>query len=133
MKDKPIRFLSLANVLYIHADTIREEGGNSEIRELGLLESALAMPQATFGGEYLHKGLAGKASAYLFHICQNHAFVDGNKRTVAFSTVLFLALNGVSVEKLLTSEELEKLTLDVANGTMTKQDVQARFTHLEIE
>ena len=88
-----------------------------------LLESAVAMPQATYEGAYLHPSLAAMAAAYLFHLCQNHAFVDGNKRAAAFSTVLFLALNGVPDDALPPETELEHTTLAVARGEMAKTDV----------
>jgi len=123
MRERSVRFLSVENVLAIHADTIAEEGGGTGIRELGLLESAVAMPQATYEGAYLHPDLAAMAAAYLFHLCQNHAFVDGNKRVAAFSTVLFLALNGVTDDALPPETELEHRTLAVARGEMTKTDI----------
>src|SRR3569832_264121 len=107
MRQGSIRFLSVENVLAIHADTIAEEGGRVGIRDIGLLESAVAMPQATYEGAYLHPDLAAMAAAYLFHLCQNHAFVDGNKRAAAFSTVLFLALNGVPDDALPPETDLE--------------------------
>jgi len=123
MRERSIRFLSVENVLAIHADTIAEEGGRAGIREIGLLESAVAMPQATYEGAYLHSGLAAMAAAYLFHLCQNHAFVDGNKRAAAFSTVLFLALNGIPDDALPPEAELEHRTLAVARGEMSKTDI----------
>ena len=123
MRDRPIRFLSVENILVLHADTIAEEGGDAGLRAIGLLESAVAMPQATFEGAYLHRGLAAMAAASLFHICQNDAFVDGNKRAAAFSTVLFLAFNGVPDDALPPETEWEHMTLAVACGEMTKTDV----------
>ena len=76
-------FLSLAEVLEIHRDQIERYGGDPGIRDLDLLQSALAIPAAGFGGQYLHNDLYEMAAAYLFHITQNHPFVDGNKRTGA--------------------------------------------------
>lgn len=90
MSDQPIRFLSLQNVLRIHADTIAQEGGAPSVRDEGLLASAVDMPQASLGGHYLHTGMAEMAAAYLYHICQNHAFVDCNERAAAFSALVFL-------------------------------------------
>jgi death on curing protein len=118
-----IRFLSLQNVLHIHEDTLAEEGGTAGIRDEGLLASAVDMPQASFGGEYLHSDLAEMAAAFLFHICQNHAFVDGNKRTAAFTTVLFLSLNGIADDDLPDQTVLEAVTIRVANDAMTKAAV----------
>lgn len=129
-----IRFLSVENIVAIHADTIAHEGGSPGVRDWGLLESAVAMPQSTFAGAYLHSGLAEMAAAYLFHICQNHAFVDGNKRTAAFAAVLFLALNGITDAQLPPEEELERLTLALAAGELHKSEVIVWFQqwHLEI-
>ena len=123
MSESAVRFLSVKNVLSIHADTIAEEGGSAGLRDPGLLESAVAMPQATFEGAYLHSGLAAMAAAYLFHLCRNHAFIDGNKRAAAFSTVIFLALNGVLDDALPPEPELERRTLAVARGEMSKTEI----------
>ena len=133
MTRKSVRFLSVPNVLAIHADTIAEEGGSTGLRDSGLLESAVAMPQATFEGAYLHPDLAAMAAAYLFHLCQNHAFIDGNKRAAAFSAVLFLALNGIPDDALPPEAELERITLAVARGEMTKSEVTLWLQSLSIE
>jgi death-on-curing protein len=90
-------FLSLEDVLTLHADQVALYGGDHGVRDLGLLESAIAQPQATFGGEFLHKDLFEMAAAYLFHIVQNHPFLDGNKRTGAVAAMVFLDLNGVEI------------------------------------
>ena len=76
-------FLDLDFVLRIHLSLIERYGGEPGVRDIGLLHSAIAMPQASFGGEFLHEDLFEKAAAYLFHIVQNHPFMDGNKRTGA--------------------------------------------------
>jgi death-on-curing protein len=123
VSEKRIRFLSLQNVLNIHENTLEHEGGTPGLRDGGLLASAVDMPQASFGGQYFHVDLAEMAAAYLYHICQNHAFVDGNKRTAAFSTVLFLALNGVPDDQLPDEVELEQVTIKVASGAMQKAEV----------
>lgn len=121
--DGAVRFLSVENVLQIHQDTINEEGGSAGLRDSGLLDSAVAMPMATMFGEYLHAGLSGKAAAYLFHLCQNHPFVDGNKRTAALALLLFLVWNGVPEEALPPPDDLERVTMAVANQEMGKVDV----------
>ena len=123
MSTHNVRFLSVENILSIHVDTLEQEGGLQGIRDVGLLESAAAMPRSTFGGAYLHTDLAAMAAAYLYHICQNHAFVDGNKRTAAFSCVLFLYLNGIAQENLPQESDLEEVTLKIASGSMTKGEV----------
>ncbi len=87
-------FLTLDEVLGIHADQIRMYGGASGLRDLELLQSAIAMPETTFDGEYLHPSLFEMAAAYLFHLARNHPFVDGNKRTALMCALVFLGLNG---------------------------------------
>jgi death-on-curing protein len=75
-------FLSLDEVLEIHAQQIERYGGSAGLRDAAGLESAIATPQATFGGEFLHTSIRAMAAAYLFHLCQNHPFIDGNKRVL---------------------------------------------------
>jgi death-on-curing protein len=117
MKNAPI-FLSVEHVLAIHERMIVEFGGEASVRDYGLLESAVAMPAAGFGGEFLHDGVPAMAAAYLFHLCQNHPFVDGNKRTAVATAEIFVLLNGRSLSA--TNRELEHLTLGVADGTVSK-------------
>ena len=76
-------FLDLDLVLRTHRGLIERYGGEEGLRDAGLLQSAIAQPRAMFGGEFLHKDLFEMAAAYLFHVVQNHAFLDGNKRTGA--------------------------------------------------
>ena len=91
-------FLTLDEVLGIHADQIRRYGGTAGLRDLSLLQSALSMPQATFDDEYLHGTLLEMAAAYLFHLARNHPFVDGIKRTALMCALVFLGLNGYRLE-----------------------------------
>lgn len=114
----PIRFLSVDDVLAIHQNTISHEGGLAGLRDAGLLESAVLMPQQQFGGEYLHADLAAMAAAYLFHIVQNHAFHDGNKRAGVLASLVFLSANGV--ETLPDPDPLEEMTMRVASGQADK-------------
>jgi death-on-curing protein len=97
VKDRGIRaeplFLSLDEVLEIHRQQIERYGGSPGIRDLGGLQSALGTPQSTFGGQYLHPSVPAMAAVYLFHICQNHAFFDGNKRVGANAAIAFLLMN----------------------------------------
>jgi death-on-curing protein len=118
-------FLTLDHVLAIHQRMIAEFGGDPEVRDYGLLESAVAMPSAAFGGEFLHDGVPAMAAAYLFHICKNHAFVDGNKRTAVASAEVFILLNGMLLNA--SNKELEKLTLEVAQGKVSKDEAIAFF------
>ena len=90
-------FLTLAEVLEIHKSQIELHGGSHGLRDLGLLESAVAIPQASFGGRYLHDSIFQMAAAYAFHIAENQPFLDGNKRTALASALVFLELNGVEV------------------------------------
>ncbi len=116
-----IRFLGVDDVLAVHEDTIRHEGGLGGVRDLRLLEAAVMMPRQQFGGQYLHEDLAAMAAAYFFHIVQNHPFHDGNKRTGVMSALVFLKVNGV--QQLPGPEELEAVTLAVASGRMRKEEL----------
>lgn len=118
-------FLGIDEVLRIHERVTREFGGHDGVRDRGLLESAVAMPSAGLGGTYLHDGIQAMAAAYLFHLCQNHPFLDGNKRVALATAEMFLNLNGVGFTA--TGAQLEKLTLDVAAGTMTKDSLTRFF------
>jgi death-on-curing protein len=120
---RSLRFLSVDDVLAIHEDTIEREGGHAGIRDPGLLESAVMMPQQRIGGVYLHPTIVAMAAAYLFHIAQNHPFHDGNKRTAVLSALVFLDVNGI--EKLPAPKALEKMTMGVAAGETSKNDLTA--------
>jgi len=87
-------FLSFDEILEIHDDQIQRYGGDAGIRDRGLLESAVAMPQQSFGGQYLHKDVFEMAAAYAFHLAESQAFLDGNKRTGLAAAYMFLSLNG---------------------------------------
>jgi death-on-curing protein len=90
-------FLTLAEVVEIHADQIERYGGESGIRDMRLLESAVAQPLASFAGERFYHDHYEMASAYAFHISQNHPFLDGNKRTALASALVFLKTNGITI------------------------------------
>ena len=117
----PVAFFTLDEVLAIHSDQIERYGGSFGIRDRSLLESALAMPEATFSAEDLHPSLFEKAAAYVFHLVKNHPFVDGNKRAGLAVGLAFLALNDVLIAA--TDEELVLLILDVAEGKRSKADL----------
>jgi death on curing protein len=116
-----IRFLGLDEVLAIHREQVELYGGTEGVRDLGLLESAAAAPEASFDGAYLHGSLPEMAAAYLYHLAQNHAFLDGNKRVAVAAMFLFLYVNDLELE--CTEDELVELTLGVASGKVTKADV----------
>ena len=124
MTDPPT-FLGVDNVLAIHDRMVREFGGEPSVRDFGLLESAVMMPAARFGGQFLHDGIPAMAAAYLFHLCRNHPFVDGNKRTALAAAEVFILLNGGRLTA--TDKELEEITLGVADGTVSKDEVVAFF------
>jgi len=111
-------FLSLDEVIEIHRDQIERYGGSAGIRDMGLLQSAVAMPQAGFGGQFLHADLYEMGAAYLFHIVQNHPFVDANKRVGAMATFTFLKSNGLTLRS--PETEFEKVVLAVAQGKLGK-------------
>lgn len=120
-----IDFLSLDDVLFAHLDQIQRYGGDPGVRDGGLLESAIAQPQATVGGQWLHAFPFEMAAAYLYHLVQNHPFVDGNKRTGAVAALLFLDLNGVEITA--PRGALYDLTMAVANGEAGKPEIAEFF------
>ena len=90
-------FLDVGDVLEIHERQLERFGGSPGIRDRGLLESAVAMPQASFGGQFVHEHLFAMAAAYAFHIAENQPFIDGNKRTALVSALAFLSINGRAI------------------------------------
>ncbi len=114
-------FLTLAEVIEIHADQIDRYGGQHGVRDLGLLESALSQPEATFAGTWLHQDLYSMAAAYAYHLCQNQPFIDGNKQTALASALVFLELNGVSI--LDPRGRLKTAMIRVASSKLSKDDV----------
>jgi death on curing protein len=114
-------FLSTDDVLRIHADQIARYGGALGIRDVGLLDSAVAMPRQQFGGVLLHHDLASMAAAYLFHLTKNHPFLDGNKRVGAAAAIVFLHLNECRLT--CSNETLVDWVLGVAAGSVTKDEL----------
>jgi death-on-curing protein len=121
----------MSEVLIILQDQIRRYGGAYGVRDTALLSSALAMPSSSFEGKYLHQSLYEQAAAYAFHICQNHPFLDGNKRTALATALVFLSLNGIELED--PREELYGLMMKVAEGKAQKSEIAAKFKSLEIK
>ena len=115
------KFLNLQLVLKLHSRQIERFGGSLGIRDQGLLESALAQPEATFGGELLHSTLYDQAAAYLYHLSRNHPFIDGNKRNAFAVMDTFLRLNGCVLT--LTNDQIYELVLQVAQGQMDKEEL----------
>jgi death-on-curing protein len=109
-----INYLTPEQVLFLHARLIEETGGSHGLRDLGLLESAAARPQATYGGQDLYPDLFSKAAALMDSLVHNHPFVDGNKRTGITAAALFLVRNGSRLAT--TNPELEAFTRRVAEA-----------------
>jgi death on curing protein len=123
-----IYHLTVANVLEIHAEAISQFGGSAGIREMALLESAVAAPQASFGGESVYTDLIEVAAAYHFFLCRNHPFVDGNKRAALGACIVFLRLNGIEPQP--DSQSWEDLTLDVAASRLDRDQTTQRLRAL---
>ena len=115
-------------VLEIHAEAIGQFGGSEGLRDRVLLESAIATPQACFGGESPFSNVVEVAAANLFYLCSNQSFVDGNKRVALGSGLVFLQLNGLKPSP--DSDEWENLTLAVAASVLSRDEVTARLRRL---
>jgi len=118
-------FLSLEEILEIHNNQIELYGGFPAIRDMNLLLSAIEMPKAGSGDTYFHKDIFEMASAYLFHIVQNHPFIDGNKRTGLVCALVFLLNNGITPN--FSKDEIYNLVLNVAKGEADKKIVSDFF------
>ena len=112
-----IHFIPESVVLAIHDDQIRLYGGAYGVRDIAAIDASLHMPQATFGGEFLHTTIFAMAAAYGFHLCQDHPFVDGNKRTAGMVMFTFLQLNGI--EPGASEPDYYAVMMSVANGQMS--------------
>lgn len=119
-----IKFLDKKTILLFHEDQIKTYGGKSGVRDHSLLESALAQPQSSFGGEYIHNTIYKMAAAYGFHICSNHPFFDGNKRTALVAIYTFLFVNGYKLRA--EKKSLYAVIMDLANGNLSKEEL-AKF------
>jgi death-on-curing protein len=120
--------LTVQIVREIHREMLAAFGGADGLRDQGLLESAVAAPQATFGGESPFSDLVEVAAAYLFYLCRNHPFLDGNKRTAMTSAIVFLRLNGIWTPP--DGPDWEALVLDVASSRIDREETTARLRKL---
>ncbi|WP_078811673.1 type II toxin-antitoxin system death-on-curing family toxin [Prosthecobacter debontii] len=121
--------LTVEIVMEIHSEAIERFGGLSGLRDLPLLESAVAASRASFGGVSPYQDLIEIAGAYLFYLCNNYSFVDGNKRVALGACIVFLKLNGYTTAE--DSEDWELLTLAVAAGALSRDGVTAKLrTHV---
>jgi len=116
-----IRFITLSEILLIYEDQIRRYGGSYGVRDITLLSSASYVPQSTFDGKYLHTTIPEMAAAYAFHICQNHALIDGNKRVALASALVFLDINGFDFS--CSEDEIYKIMMSVAANNMKKEEL----------
>ena len=116
-----IKFLEKKTIVAFHKDQIETYGGSSGIRDEGLLDSAIPQPKASFDGEYVHKNIFEMAAAYGFHICQNHPFYDGNKRTALIAMYTFLFVNGYRLKA--DKKSLFAIVVDLASGKVEKKDL----------
>jgi death-on-curing protein len=120
--------LTVEIVREIHAEAIAKFGGSDGVREMALLESAVAAPQASFGGKSPYRDLTEVAAAYLFYLCRNHPFVDGNKRAALGACIVFLRLNGIEPSP--DGPEWEDLTLAVASSALDRDEATVRLRKL---
>jgi len=114
MTEQDIIFLTLAEIIDIHHNQIELYGGIEGIRDISLLSSAISIPRSTFDGYFLHDDLLHMAAAYIYHLCQNHPFVDGNKRVALVAGLVFLDFNGISIDD--PEEVLYPMMIKVASG-----------------
>ena len=124
MNKEPL-FLTFAEIIEIHDYQISHFGGSDGLRSAEMLKSAIGMPSSTFSGEYLHPTIPEMAAAYLFHLVENHPFLDGNKRVGAMASLVFLDLNGFEFDA--TDEQFTDLVMRVASGEMLKPEVVLFF------
>ena len=124
MSPEPV-FVTFSNVIKIHQYQIKRFGGTDGLRSIELLESAIAMPASSFDGRYLYPTIPEMAASYLYHLVQNHPFVDGNKRTGSMVALYFLNQNNYWFDA--TNEEFTELVLQVAAGEKTLRAVMFFF------
>ena len=120
--------LSVEIVREIHAEALKSFGGLQGIRDENLLASAVLTPQSSLGGKSPYADIVEVAAAYLFYICGNHPFLDGNKRTAMMAAIVFLRLNGVETAP--DSERWEHFVLEVASGKLDRDDTTRRLRGL---
>lgn len=116
-----MRYLTTENVIQIHFELVEATGGSQGLRDLGLLESAVTRPQATFEGKDLYPTFLLKASALVHSLLLNHMFVDGNKRTATVSMIEFLILNGKKIQA--ANKEIVDFALWIENKKPTIEQI----------
>jgi death-on-curing protein len=126
-----VKYLSSEQVLFIHSRLIDTTGGRHGIRDIGLLQSAVARPEATFEGKELYPDLFHKAAALMESLARNHPFIDGNKRTSITASGIFLAMNGYMLA--CSSKDLERFALSVATGNASLESAAAWFVEHSVK
>ena len=111
----------------IHREVLQAHGGSAGIRDEGLLDSAVAAPQATMMGKPMFREPVEVAAAYLFYLCRNHPFIDGNKRTALATCLVFLSENGYLSQEKLDVDAWEQLVLDVAASRIDREETTKRL------
>ena len=127
---RPIKHLTVSAVKAIHAEVLAAHGGARGIHDQALLESALAAPQASMMGQPLISNPVEIAAAYLFYLCRNHPFIDGNKRTALAACLVFLQGNDLLPSTKLSTDEWETFVLDVAESRLNRDQTTARLRKL---
>lgn len=130
MSSDEIEFLTLAEAVEIHRNQVELYGGDPGIRDYNLLASALYIAQSTFDGRLLYEDLFHMAAAYIFHLCQNHPFIDGNKRTALVCGLVFLDFNGIEIDD--PSGVLYKMMMKVASGRYSKDEIAGILKKLSV-
>ncbi|MFT5881766.1 MAG: death-on-curing protein [Crocinitomicaceae bacterium] len=128
-----IKHLSTEAVLAIHEQVLAAHGGGSGLRDRALLESAVAAPKATFGGKPIISDIIEIAAAYLFYLCKNHPFVDGNKRTALASCLVFLSENERLENSRLDLDTWENFVLNVASSGLDRSSTTIQLRSLLVE
>ena len=116
-----IEFIPKDIILFFHEQLVKIYGGSSGIRDENLLDSALEQPKATYQGEYLHDSLLKMAAAYGYHLCNNHPFIDGNKRIAFVAMDTFLQKNNLEITA--SEKEAYKMMIQVASGKLSKEEL----------
>ena len=126
----PLSHPNVPAVKAIHEEVLAAHGGSAGLRDEALLESAVSAPQATMMGKPLFTDPVEMAAAYLFYLCQNHPFVDGNKRTALATCLVFLSENGRLPDEKLDTDAWEALTIGVASSELDRKQTTARLRKL---
>jgi death on curing protein len=124
------KHLTVEAVKVLHVHVLSVHGGGEGLREPGLLESAVAAPQATWAGDPIMTDPHEIAAAYLFYLCRNHPFVDGNKRVALASCLTFLAQNGLWTIETVPVDEWEAFVFDVAASKLDRDQTTKRLKAL---